>query len=162
MDCKGFRKGLGVYLEGELSPDSKAAFEKHLEECSSCRALLNEFTALWRDLEAFERIKPSPYFKTRVKGRIKEILVSEGAHPSWAETLFTKLKPAMMGMIVVIGIFMGYLVGKHIYEQNHYQYQYSSRESSLDQFINSHYIFTFNEIPDASLKNLYFSTNHNQ
>ena len=36
MTCREFADFIGEYLSGELAPDVRGAFERHLSQCSNC------------------------------------------------------------------------------------------------------------------------------
>lgn len=47
------------YLDGELPPDERAAFNRHLAQCESCRALLAETESLFAEFSALDDL-PAP------------------------------------------------------------------------------------------------------
>jgi anti-sigma factor RsiW len=58
MTCREVLDFLMSYLDGELPPDVRAAFESHLSKCPSCVAYLNSYrttVALGKDAYGEER-----------------------------------------------------------------------------------------------------------
>ena len=43
MTCREFADFMADYLSGELSPETRAQFERHLHVCSNCVAYLSNY-----------------------------------------------------------------------------------------------------------------------
>ena len=43
MTCRDVTGFLLDYLEGVLPPDTRVAFERHLDDCANCRAFLTQY-----------------------------------------------------------------------------------------------------------------------
>ena len=43
MTCRDVTGFLLDYLEGALPPETRAAFERHLDDCANCRAFLTQY-----------------------------------------------------------------------------------------------------------------------
>ena len=43
MTCREFADFIADYLSGELSPDTRAQFERHLDVCPNCVAYLSNY-----------------------------------------------------------------------------------------------------------------------
>ncbi|HVR39641.1 MAG TPA: zf-HC2 domain-containing protein [Thermoanaerobaculia bacterium] len=43
MTCREVLEFLGAYLAGELPAEERAAFDRHLEDCTSCVAYLKSY-----------------------------------------------------------------------------------------------------------------------
>ena len=59
MTCREVAEFLMEYLDGSLSPDSRARFDAHLHTCADCQAFLDQYRttiaaerAAFADLEA--------------------------------------------------------------------------------------------------------------
>ncbi len=52
MDCKDFERLMDDYLDGELPPAKRAAFESHADECAVCGRVRNECVTLRNRLKA--------------------------------------------------------------------------------------------------------------
>ena len=59
FSCSKVRRQLGAYLDGELSPKSRTAMERHLAQCRSCQGALESFHRLERALRVVE-VPPAP------------------------------------------------------------------------------------------------------
>jgi anti-sigma factor RsiW len=72
MRCWHARKMISRYVDNELSPDEKKAFDSHLHRCPSCRQGLEEARALHGMFVSARRF-PAPYgFATRVLANLEE------------------------------------------------------------------------------------------
>lgn len=54
--CSGQEETVYLYLDNELPPAKRAAFEAHLTECQTCQALLQENKALFAALSTLEPV----------------------------------------------------------------------------------------------------------
>lgn len=43
MTCREFAEFIAEYLSGEILPDTRALFERHLEQCRNCRQYLVDY-----------------------------------------------------------------------------------------------------------------------
>lgn len=59
MNCNEFKSRLDFYIDGDLSPEERAAMQKHAQECESCNEEL-KFALMLGDMlsEAAEEITP--------------------------------------------------------------------------------------------------------
>lgn len=51
MNCQEIHNQFIFYLDGELSPKDTIAFEKHIQECNSCKNLLNQIKATYQQVD---------------------------------------------------------------------------------------------------------------
>src|SRR5690348_7590162 len=58
MPCKDFEKR--IYLYSELSSEEQRTLEEHLQQCDSCRALLNDVQSMTKKVQEFAAVKPLP------------------------------------------------------------------------------------------------------
>jgi anti-sigma factor RsiW len=76
------------YAAGKLEPESAAAVESHLAECSRCHALASAQASLWKTLDAWETPPVSADFDRRLYRRIGEDL-----RLSWWERISRPFRP---------------------------------------------------------------------
>jgi hypothetical protein len=119
-DCKKYQDMFVDVLYGELSSESKPGFEKHLQECASCRQEYEEMTATMDTMS--QRIRPEPgaeffdgYWDRLAKRMDKERVVHTskdkwwesllpgrtGLFPRWAYQSVASI------LLVIVGIFLG-------------------------------------------------------
>lgn len=59
MNCEAFDERLADYLEGELPPSERRAFEAHVASCVRCTALLRDLEGIRADAGALPELTPS-------------------------------------------------------------------------------------------------------
>jgi len=59
MSCEELSEELSAYLDGELSPEERAALETHLERCPRCREELASLRAVSGLVASLPRVEPS-------------------------------------------------------------------------------------------------------
>jgi len=79
MTCRDYELELGDLVDGTVAPDRRVVLERHLEGCDSCRALVDDFTAIRdaaRDLDV-----PPP--SAEVWNRIAAAVEAEATPRRW-------------------------------------------------------------------------------
>ena len=72
MGCAQIRKMISPYMDDELSPDEKKAFDSHIQSCAACKKALEKTLALQQLFTSAERF-PAPYgFAARVLANLEE------------------------------------------------------------------------------------------
>lgn len=87
MSCDQFKSIMMAYLDGELSPEERSRFERHLADCPRCKRDLSEFTNLKEELAMIRFKEPTDvelarYWRSvynRLERGIAWILFSLGA-----------------------------------------------------------------------------------
>jgi anti-sigma-K factor RskA len=82
-----------AYAAGTIEAGDRAAFERHLESCASCREMAAAQRAVWSALEALPALPVSSNFDSRLYQRI-----AEEEQSSWWRRLFQagwSWRPAM-------------------------------------------------------------------
>src|SRR5262249_25670852 len=59
MICETCHNAMSAWVDGELGPDEREAFEKHLESCAACRAQADRLQVILQDLHHLPTI-PAP------------------------------------------------------------------------------------------------------
>lgn len=106
MFCKGMKKYLSSYLDGELVTSQREKVERHLSKCADCRkemeslkGIVSTVSALGSSLPAIE---PSPEILSQVIGRISQV-------PSLLRPQWLTLKSLISGAVLVAVMAGGYL-----------------------------------------------------
>jgi hypothetical protein len=73
MDCQKIKDLTLDYLDNELSPESRKAFEDHLEGCEACLKEVEELSASWEMLESFEVAPVSKSFEAEVLDKVNQL-----------------------------------------------------------------------------------------
>jgi len=99
-------KLISAYLDKELGPGEKNAFEAHVQGCTGCLHALEEMRSLRAAFANVER-HPAPYgFATRVMARTAEL---ENNKAPWFVPFFVRSAEAAVLLFV---IFVGILAGE--------------------------------------------------
>lgn len=79
MTCEQIEARLPDYMEGDLTGDARAAFERHLEGCASCRAIVAELKSIVVHAAALGPIEPSRNLWSGIESRIGTQVVPLGS-----------------------------------------------------------------------------------
>jgi hypothetical protein len=66
MACEKIQDLMSPYLDGELTPEEKAAVEAHLSSCRECAELLSLLMVATESLAAFPEVEPAPDLKAKL------------------------------------------------------------------------------------------------
>jgi anti-sigma factor RsiW len=104
MSCSK-SKHISAYLDKEMGPGEKAAFDTHLHGCSDCAQALEEIRSLRAAFAKAER-HPAPYgFATQVMARTAEM---ERKKTPWFVPIFIRFaEAAVLLIIITVGILAG-------------------------------------------------------
>ncbi len=112
MNCERLQENLYEYLDGTLSPDEKAAAEKHMLACNTCRqALQNERltaqTLSGQFKEAVAKIELDAGARPSMERAVRQTLDSQPKQrstPFWMRLIW----PAMAaGAALIVVVFLG-------------------------------------------------------
>lgn len=149
MKCKEVEKKLVFFTESELPQQTQLEIEAHLKSCVKCAQLAEKFSKIYSDLENTEEIQPTPFFWTRLKQRIAEYEASADSTTEWLNILIERLRPAIVIVILIVGIFLGYWLGNFPVSNN----QINEQEVALEQFFD----FQVGNLPSDSIEEFYLS-----
>ncbi len=103
MECNSVEKKLILYLEDDLHGDDYQQVSQHLDGCRQCAAKLQYVKESFQWIEAEKSIDVKPFLYTRIKSRMEHKNV---AVRQWV------LAPLAIASVLVVGLFVGTLVGK--------------------------------------------------
>ncbi|MEN3187105.1 MAG: zf-HC2 domain-containing protein [Atribacterota bacterium] len=66
VDCAEVKKKLSLYIDGEVLPEEKRAFEAHLLQCSSCQREMQKLLAIKKLVRAMDRSLESSLSRTTI------------------------------------------------------------------------------------------------
>src|SRR3954468_5757262 len=77
--CREWRESLGAYALGHLSSEERAGLEAHLEGCPSCRAELEQLTAVVRPISLADpaRFASAPKLPASLGARVAATIARE-------------------------------------------------------------------------------------
>ncbi|MDR2185556.1 MAG: zf-HC2 domain-containing protein [Treponema sp.] len=98
------RQILSVYHDGELPSPWKEKMEAHLELCPECRARLDRYRTLFRNLRAKENSPEALVLKERIWRGLNEKIRSPGLRPRrfWIRTVPVPLPAAAAAVLVFV------------------------------------------------------------
>ena len=81
--CREWRETLGAYALGHLSDEERAGLEAHLEGCPSCRAELEQLTAVVRPMSLADpaRFESAPQLPASLGARVAATIARERLGP---------------------------------------------------------------------------------
>jgi anti-sigma factor RsiW len=111
MSCKKYQGLLVAYLDNELSGREKDELERHLAQCSECRALAQKLT---RGIQVFKTLgqaemtaELSPYLPDRIAAQVME---KRYAPHSWR----ARLGVAFGTLALLAGLVFGYMLRPYL------------------------------------------------
>ncbi|MBI4764802.1 MAG: zf-HC2 domain-containing protein [Deltaproteobacteria bacterium] len=112
MKCSTVKPMISRYVDQDLDPDEKKAFELHLRECPGCEEALAGQMAVHHLFSSTERFEAPYGLATRVMARIEE---NEKRTPFWGfftlqPTFLRAVEIAFALMVVFIGMVSGNLL----------------------------------------------------
>ena len=157
MKCKTLRKKILSYADGELSAYQNATIQNHLNDCADCRKQVDRLSHLFDGADEVNRIAPSPFLWTRLSVRID----AYESHRNYFSTIRERmLKYAMsIGVLLIfsIGIGTGIFLGSFPESQISDIVEREIIQPADEQFIQSSYINTFENLPPKSLGAIYMA-----
>jgi hypothetical protein len=96
-DCQKCRDLMVEALYGELGPDEKADFDRHLEDCPSCSAERAAMAGALRLMDRRERTDPGPEFWGGYWDRLSRRMIWEATAPVGRPSLASRLRGVFAG-----------------------------------------------------------------
>ncbi len=109
MKCNKAKKMISEFIDENLDPRENLALKSHLEDCSDCRKIFEDFKKIRSEAESLGKFSPSGQSWSRILEGVKEekLIPVKGKRerPSFLTTL-PKLQPvyaAALLLVIVIG-----------------------------------------------------------
>ena len=111
MECKNIKKKLIFLVEKSLGPDEEKQLLFHLESCALCREQYEFFKGIENLIIEKKSKDVSPYFFTKLSGRLESISSPEQSElrPAWIRIMHG----GILAMIIIVAIISGFLLGKN-------------------------------------------------
>jgi len=149
MKCKGIRRKLVAYLDGELEEKQKLSIKEHLTKCGECKKeadLLNKSFYLLKDQQ---RLKPSQDFEANLWERIYSLEKRQLLPQAIFGRLVHAALPAAVAAVLIIGVLVGSSVEKIIPSQ--------TIKLKEERYLTSIGLDSFQDLPTGSLPEIYFN-----
>jgi anti-sigma factor RsiW len=151
MKCHQIENKLSAFQDGELSASENDLVEKHLAGCHACRELHVKLQQVWKNLGEISEIRPTAGFYERVSQKINQASergVGGTLLGSWG--LKGLPSPAIVSVILAIGIFCGALIGNSLVDIHPPQ---SATVHAEEGFLSS--LRVFGPVPPGTLADNY-------
>jgi hypothetical protein len=103
MMCSRYEHDVALYLEGDLSVDSAANVEAHLQECGACRGLLSELQESQRAVHDVAAMPLPEEALAAVRARVAHSSAQAAAHRPARLALAAGLAAAAIGAALWLG-----------------------------------------------------------
>lgn len=107
----GQNEDISAYLDGELVPTARRAFENHLEGCTVCREGVARLRELQRQLRALPPRAVGYDLTAQVHARSHHERTPMTRRPRWRLSQLVPLSSAMAATIA-LGVYLGFLISK--------------------------------------------------
>lgn len=114
MKHRGIQNDLIFYLDGELASDREQEIRKHLQQCASCRELLNVLQSASVVIAQDKQQPENPFFYAALKAKMEH-------RQQLAENRFVRriLQPAFFSVLLLAGVSMGIYMGAKVQDTQH-------------------------------------------
>jgi anti-sigma factor RsiW len=149
MNCSKARELVSPYVDEELGPPEKRAFELHIDGCPLCKHAWEEHTAVHHLFVSAQRFDAPVGFSTRIMAHLQE---AEKMGSSWLWRFFTfrpfflrAVEVAFALVVILIGMISGNML---VWERA------SERQVSVEEFFS---LGLFQATPPGSIAGIYVS-----
>ncbi|MFZ5766795.1 MAG: anti-sigma factor family protein [Thermodesulfobacteriota bacterium] len=116
LECLRYRKRLNAFLDKELSEREQSLVERHLTQCASCRAVLDDLQELAPLLASLPTSPVPPFLTARIQtaAQARQKQVISGSFSRWWREIWTMQPLVLKGATaaaLVIGLTMGSYLG---------------------------------------------------
>ena len=144
MKCKDIKYRLSALVDGRVATGEAAEIEGHLRVCPDCGAEWREMRQVADLLGLLPDAAPEPFFATRLMARLRQE-PSAGRHPRMRKILV----PLYMVSALAVGFFIGSISGS--------LFNGTQAASPEDAVAQSFYLESFEDFPEASMSEAYFT-----
>ncbi len=86
MRCGRAQRYISEYVDGTLSPERQDWLKRHIDRCADCRRLLQDFQAMAREAQSFERLSPPDETWLKIRAGVREARAREAEAARRART----------------------------------------------------------------------------
>ncbi|MDH7513926.1 MAG: zf-HC2 domain-containing protein [Clostridiales bacterium] len=144
--CRAVERNLVEMAENHLDKKTRQKLKEHLEQCERCARLSRSFSRAWQTVFFQEEAGFSPASLVNLMRRV----TAYDEHSSrWQEILYPAwrfLRPALMTLLLLAGIFAGHQLGKISPERGRPEDSFARR-----------LLGTLEDIPRGSVADFYIS-----
>ena len=144
MKCEELELYLIDFTEKNIPAEKNVLIKEHIKKCKKCKNLFEEFSGLWEIVNLPVEEELSPYFRAKLKSRIKDY-----EKPVFSKTtspLVKYLKPVVVGLLFIFGIFLGIELGKYPMVEERFTITQEQQENPFQ----IDYLSLFDDIPEGT------------
>lgn len=108
MKCKKTKIKISAYVDGELQEKEKQQLMLHISKCADCRKELENIQHLASIVNIYEEIQPSAGFMDGMRNKVEK-----WENRKTALFPFYLLKPAAVGLSIILITFISSLIGNY-------------------------------------------------
>ena len=102
MEHEAIQPKLSDYLDDAVTPEEKAAIEKHVTTCAECRQALAELAATRRHVQSLPEVEPPPWLTGKIMAQVREQAEKKRGFFQWLfYPLHIKLPMEAVGLILL-------------------------------------------------------------
>jgi len=102
MNCLKIQENMSLYYDGELKPDVKDAFSKHLSECEECRNDYQYFKTALVALKGLEPIEAPQDILINIEERIDNLERKKSFVKNFFNSPFIRMAPQLVTVFLII------------------------------------------------------------
>ncbi|MBC35649.1 MAG: hypothetical protein CL663_06395 [Bacteroidetes bacterium] len=132
MNCKEIHNKLNAYLESSLDDDQLRDFNMHLDACDTCKKVVSEMELTMQILDRPVKLEADPFMHTRIIAELE----NESETVKWK--FKQVLQPVLLGMIILVGVYLGIGLGNRFYDEDVFSNQQDSEVNLIDLEIDTY------------------------
>lgn len=137
MDCKEFKNRMIFFIEGDLEKQLAEQFTNHLNTCTSCKILYEQFYSDYNLIATDKITESNPFFYTRVMAGL-ENEEKQGIIERFFNNKSLILQIASYVVIGFMAISIGYLIANDKSQTNTESFNTNMEETDQQLFAESH------------------------
>lgn len=117
MSCRKWQIQIIKWHEGWLDHESEAALLSHLSTCVHCRSVADKSSEIGRLVVESPDPSVPPFLKEKIVSRVIEEMRQDSLTRVFHHftAFFTRFRPALAGIILVLGIGLGVFAGSNLF-----------------------------------------------
>ena len=115
-----------------MNDDQLKAFNMHLDACDMCKKVVSEMELTMQILGRPVKLEADPFMHTRIMAELEN--ESEAAKWKFKQVL----QPVLLGVIILIGVYLGIGLGNRFYDEDVFSNQQDSEVNLIDLEIDTY------------------------
>jgi len=137
MECKEFKNRMIYFIDGDLDQQAAEQFKSHMDTCSSCKMLFEQFASDYKLVTADKITESNPFFYTRVMAGLEKE-DKQGIFERFFNRRALVLQIASYVVVGLLAIGAGYFIANDKSQTNMESFNTQMEESDQQLFAESH------------------------